>query len=112
MPQPDEPVMPNYGCPFCGSCWCDGRRCRKPAAYAADVPLICDPVPGPDGFGAMGQYVVIANRVLTEREVESLREQWRSITAEAGTMLLMPEDVQLVSVFEPRQWPDAEFCAA
>jgi hypothetical protein len=92
MPQLDEPAMPG--------------------AYAADVPLICDPVPGPDGFASWGQHVVVANRVLTEREVESLREQWRRVTSGAGTMIFMPEDVSFVSVFEPRQWPDAEFCAA
>ena len=69
-----------------------------------DLPLICDPVPGPSA----GYFVV--QRSLTAAEVERLRRIWRAAGTNHGRILIA--DPEWRPAPEPRQWPDAEFCAA
>lgn len=71
-----------------------------------DVPLICDPVPGPGDHG-----VLVCDRQLTTAEIERLRAAFDAAQHRGGCMVL-PNGVRMVSVFQPKQWPDAEYCAA
>lgn len=73
-----------------------------------DVPLICDPVPGP----GMLPGVLVCNRRLTEAEIRQLQAEWERANRGACPVYLVPLDCTMSAVFEERQWPDAEFCAA
>ena len=79
-----------------------------PSTWAvADVPLICDPVPGPLG-------ILVRSGTLTKVEVERLREAWNAYVAKA---VARPATIISGYTFKPligerTEWPDAEFCAA
>lgn len=74
-----------------------------------DVPLICDPVPGPPQLPG----VLVCDRLLTGLEIARLKAEWERVNiAAAQSMYLVPDGCQMYSIFEDRQWPDAEFCAA
>jgi hypothetical protein len=72
-----------------------------------DVPLICDPVPGPP-------VIITASNVLSKADVERLCRMWAEASRGA------PNRVRILEAgrrFEPltsqrTEWPDAEFCAA
>lgn len=72
-----------------------------------DVPLICDPVPGPP-------MIVAFTRQLSLAEVECFRNQWEQLSRG------IPQRPWVADVeyrFERgtgtrTEWPDAEFCAA
>ena len=70
-----------------------------------DMPMICDPVPGP----AMLPGVLVCNRALTEPEIARLKAEWERANLAAQPMYLVPDGCQMYSIFEDRQWPDAEF---
>jgi hypothetical protein len=72
-----------------------------------DVPLICDLVPGP----APDAVVFVCDQPLSPRDLSALRVAFEDARAEGKVMYLHPE-MSMVSVWEPREWPDAEFCAA
>jgi hypothetical protein len=75
----------------------------------ADVPLICDPVPGPP-------MILTVGRALSPADVARLRQLWAEASAGAPNWT----KVQVLEAgcrFEPlvgqrTEWPDAEFCAA
>jgi hypothetical protein len=72
------------------------------ATYAADVPLICDPVPG-------RLVVITCDKPLTREQVHRLRYAWDE-GQRTGVIVL---DAGLhIQVIGAAQWPDAEFCAA
>lgn len=73
-----------------------------------DVPLICDPVPGPPLLPG----VLVADRTLTEPEIARLKAAWDRANQAARPVYLLPEGCTMSSIFDERQWPDAEFCAA
>jgi hypothetical protein len=73
-----------------------------------DVPLICDPVPGPM---PSRPDVFLCDRRLSGAEVKRLRRKWEAIIAEEGAGAFIEPSCRFISVFE-RHWPDAEFCAA
>lgn len=71
-----------------------------------DVPLICDPVPGP-------LPVLITGRELPTDEADRFR---RAYFGAVRTALWHPQ-IALGPRYEPRvgqrtEWPDAEYCAA
>jgi hypothetical protein len=73
-----------------------------------DVPLICDPVPT---GGNIPTGVLVANRLLSNAEIDAFRAEWERATQRGGCVVL-PDGCHLTQIFEPPQWPDAEFCAA
>lgn len=75
---------------------------------AEDVPLICDPVPGPPLLPG----VLVANRVLSEAEIARFKAEWERVNRAARPVYIVADDCQMYSIFDDRQWPDAEFCAA
>jgi hypothetical protein len=75
---------------------------------AADVPLICDPVPGPSPMPG----VLVCDRMLTEPEIARLKRIMECVWTGPGAAYTIEEGVQFQSVFSVREWPDAEFCAA
>jgi hypothetical protein len=76
--------------------------------HATDVPLICDPVPGPGPCPG----VLVCDRMLTEPEITRLKRILECVWTGPGAVYPIEEGVQFHSVFDERQWPDAEFCAA
>lgn len=73
---------------------------------AADVPLICDPVPGPR------LRVLVCNRVLSKEAVARLRAEWDRAQL-TGKTIILDSGIELRSLLDDEpQWPDAEFCAA
>lgn len=69
-----------------------------------EVPLICDPVPGPHG-------IISSSRVLSAEEVRKLRQLWS--VGWHGALMLVGDDFMFRPLIGDRtEWPDAEFCAA
>lgn len=72
-----------------------------------DVPLICDPVPGPT--------IITIPNVLSKADLERLREAWAA--AAIGVPRQRTKILDAGRRFEPvycqrTEWPDAEFTAA
>jgi hypothetical protein len=81
--------------------WVPGAAC--PPARPPGAP--------PRQFGSIaaadGPY-----RRLTDAEIAHLKAEWDRANSGARPVYLIPDGCTLSSVFEDRQWPDAEFCAA
>lgn len=71
-----------------------------------DVPLICDPVPGPPKL-----WFSIIDRALSEQDLAGVKALWEEACA-GRSILLAQQDYRISWGLEDRQWPDAEFCAA
>lgn len=72
-----------------------------------DVPLICDPVPGPP-------MIVSFTRQLSPAEVEKFRNRWEQLSRGIPQQSLVA-DVEYrfeKGIGGRTEWPDAEFCAA
>jgi hypothetical protein len=72
-----------------------------------DVPLICDPVPGPSG-------IITTSRRLSAADVERFRKRWALVSKGfASPSEILPAAYRFQPLTAGRtEWPDAEYCAA
>jgi hypothetical protein len=71
-----------------------------------DVPLICDPPPGP-------QWILRCSERLTREQALILRQAWESAVSDPTRDVIDLAEGLSVEVMPGRhEWPDAEFCAA